>query len=75
MQKGFVTGYQSMDTDIDAYELTKQAFYDGRILAPKHLKALKELLVWSSTRRSRRSTTRRMGRRTWPTPWPAWSSA
>ena len=28
LQQGFQVGYQSMDTDTNAYELTKQAFYD-----------------------------------------------
>ena len=27
----FVAGYQSMDIDTLAYDITKQAFYDGRI--------------------------------------------
>jgi hypothetical protein len=40
---GFVVGYQSVDTDTLAYDATKQAFYDGRIRAPKHAKALKEM--------------------------------
>jgi hypothetical protein len=42
-QNGFVTGYQSMDTDTHAYDATKQAFYDGRIIAPAHAKAQKEM--------------------------------
>ena len=41
----FVAGYQSMDTDTHAYDMTKQAFYDGRILAPAHAKAQKELIT------------------------------
>ena len=40
---GFVTGHQSMDTDTHAYDMTKQAFYDDRIRAPKHAKAQHEL--------------------------------
>ena len=40
---GFVVGYQSMDTDTAAYDMTKQAFYDERILAPAHAKAQKEM--------------------------------
>jgi hypothetical protein len=40
---GFVTGYQSVDTDTHAYDMTKQAFYDDRVLAPAHAKAQKEL--------------------------------
>ena len=43
-REGFFTGYQSMDTDTMAYEMTKLAFYDGRIHAPVHKRALKEML-------------------------------
>jgi hypothetical protein len=32
-----------MDTDTLAYDATKQAFYDDRIRAPEHAKALKEM--------------------------------
>lgn len=42
-QNGFLVGYQSMDVDMDAYEMTKTALYDGRLILPKHLKAQKEL--------------------------------
>jgi hypothetical protein len=42
-QAGFMVGYRSMDVDTYAYDMTKQAFYDGRILAPTHKKALTEL--------------------------------
>ncbi|MCL4743861.1 MAG: hypothetical protein KJZ83_00450 [Burkholderiaceae bacterium] len=42
-RQGFMTGYQSMDTDTYAYDVTKQAFYDGRILAPTHAKAMQEM--------------------------------
>lgn len=35
-QRGFVTGIQSMDTDTLAYDVSKQAFYDRRVLAPEH---------------------------------------
>jgi hypothetical protein len=42
-QNGFVVGYQSMDTDTHPYDLIKQAFYDGRIVAPAHAKAQKEM--------------------------------
>jgi len=42
-QNGFITGCQSMDTTTEAYDLTKQAFYDDRIIAPQHDKALKEM--------------------------------
>ena len=44
-QNGFVVGYQSMDTDTAAYDMTKQAFYDDRILAPEHEKALTEMVT------------------------------
>lgn len=44
-QQGFVTGYQSMDTDTFAYSVLKQAFYDGRVLAPAHEKALREAIT------------------------------
>jgi hypothetical protein len=44
-QNGFIVGYQSMDTDTEAYDVTKQAFYDGRIVAPHHAKAQKEMIT------------------------------
>ena len=73
---GFVTGYQSMDTDTHAYDMTKQAFYDERIIAPAHAKAQHELLHAGVRRQGRRrSTIRRRARRTWPTRSPAWCSA
>lgn len=43
--KGFVVGYQSMDIDTFAYDVTKQAFYDGRIRAPAHPKAQREMVT------------------------------
>lgn len=43
-QAGFMVGYRSMDTDTWAYDMTKQAFYDGRILAPEHQKAQSEMV-------------------------------
>ena len=43
-QQGFITGVRSMDTDTLAYDITKQAIYDGRVAAPLHPKAQKELL-------------------------------
>jgi hypothetical protein len=43
-QKGFVTGTQSMDRSSLAYDVTKTAFYDGRIKAPQHEKALSEIV-------------------------------
>jgi hypothetical protein len=42
-QQGFVVGYQSMDVDTMAYDVTKQAFYDGRLLVPDHPKAQREM--------------------------------
>ena len=42
-QQGFIVGYQSMDTDTGAYDLTKQALYDRRIVAPAHKKVQFEL--------------------------------
>lgn len=44
-QQGFITGYQSMDRDTFAYDVTKQAFYDGRVKAPAHPKGHKEMLT------------------------------
>jgi len=44
-REGFMTGYQSMDVDTYAYDVLKQALYDGRVLAPEHPKALKELVT------------------------------
>ncbi len=43
-QKGFTTGSQSMDTTSIPYDFTKSAFYDGRIKAPVHDKALSEMV-------------------------------
>ncbi|QXN72612.1 terminase [Rhodobacter phage RcZahn] len=42
-QQGFVVGNQSMDTTTDAYDVTKQVIYDGRLLCPDHYKAQREL--------------------------------
>ena len=44
-QNGFIVGYQSMDIDTEAYDVTKQAFYDDRIRAPAHAKAQKEMIT------------------------------
>jgi len=44
-QQGFITGYQSMDTTTFAYDVAKQAFYDDRVRAPEHKKAVKELIT------------------------------
>jgi hypothetical protein len=43
-QKGFTTGTYSMDATSIAYDFTKSAFYDGRIRAPLHEKALSEMV-------------------------------
>jgi hypothetical protein len=46
-QKGFTTGTYSMDTTSIPYDFTKSAFYDGRIKAPVHDKALSEM-IWEA---------------------------
>lgn len=43
--QGFRVGTVSLDKTTDGYEVTKQAFYDGRIIAPKHEFVLKELVM------------------------------
>lgn len=43
-QKGFVTGVQSMDKTNNPYELTKAAFYTGRLELPEHELCLTEFL-------------------------------
>jgi len=43
-QKGFIAGRQSMDVTNTPYDLTKAAFYDGRIEAPAHEHCLTEFL-------------------------------
>jgi hypothetical protein len=43
-QKGFTTGTYSMDATSMPYDFTKSAFYDGRIKAPLHGKALSEMV-------------------------------
>jgi hypothetical protein len=42
-QQGFVTGLCSMDTDTMPYDTLKTAFYDRRVEAPAHAKAMKEV--------------------------------
>ena len=42
-QQNFIVGEQSMDTSTDAYDVTKQAIYDGRLVCPSHAKAQREL--------------------------------
>lgn len=43
-RNGFVVGYQSIDTTNVPYDLTKQALYDHRVIAPAHAKLVKELV-------------------------------
>ena len=43
-QKGFITGQCSMDKTPLPYDVMKTAFYDGRVRAPKHEKALSEIV-------------------------------
>ncbi len=42
--KGFITGYQSMDTSIVPYIFTKTAIYDKRLSIPPHPRLQRELL-------------------------------
>ena len=42
-RNGFITGHLSMDVNTFAYDVMKSAFYDDRIRAPEHAKALHEL--------------------------------
>jgi hypothetical protein len=44
-QKGYTTGYISMDTSMLPYEMEKSAFLDGRISHPAHAVAQKEFLT------------------------------
>lgn len=43
-QKGFITGVQSMDTSIDPYTFTRNAFYEGRLELPEHTTCQSEFL-------------------------------
>jgi hypothetical protein len=43
-QKGFHTGLVSVDKDTHPYDVLKTAIYDGRVSAPRHDWALRELL-------------------------------
>jgi hypothetical protein len=43
-QEGFITGARSMDRTSLPYDVTKTAFYDGRVKAPRHEKALSEIV-------------------------------
>ena len=54
LTKGFTVGYRSMDTDMLAYDITKQAFYDGRISAPAHGKAMREMVSLEIDTKKRR---------------------
>lgn len=42
-QQGFVTGVQSMDRTTVPYDILKTAIVDGRVRAPEHARAYKEL--------------------------------
>ena len=42
--QGFVTGQISMDVNSKPYDTLKNAFYSGRVRAPKHKRAQKELV-------------------------------
>ncbi|KVR21654.1 hypothetical protein WK13_34520 [Burkholderia ubonensis] len=44
-QKGYTTGYISMDTSMLPHEMMKSAFLDGRIASPEHDVAQKEYLT------------------------------
>jgi len=41
---GFLTGKKSIDTDSVPYDVMRTAFYDGRVQAPEHPKALEEII-------------------------------
>ena len=43
--EGFTTGYQSMDTTMVPYQMTKAALYEGRVRLPEHAKLKRELLT------------------------------
>src|SRR5262249_54104671 len=43
-QEVFITGRHSMDKTSLPYDVTKTAFYDGRVRAPRHKKALSEIV-------------------------------
>jgi hypothetical protein len=42
MRLGYKSGYQSVDTDMAPYEVSKLAFYDARVLTPEHDVAKRE---------------------------------
>jgi len=44
-RKGLQTGTLSLDKDTLGYEITKTAFYEGRVLAPAHTLCLHELVT------------------------------
>ena len=43
-RKGYEVGEVSLDRYTDPYDVLKQALYDGRVIAPRHDKCLRELL-------------------------------
>lgn len=51
-QRGFVTGYQSVDTTTVPYDITKTALYDGRVLVPPVVKAQRELAALERDRKT-----------------------
>lgn len=52
-QRGFVTGMQSMDTDLRPYQFLKSALMDGRVICPMHSLARSELarLEWHADKK------------------------
>lgn len=42
-QQRFIVGQQSMDVSTDAYDVTRQVIYDGRLIAPDHYRAQHEM--------------------------------
>lgn len=42
-QKGYLTGYQSLDKTTAPYDLLKTTLYDGRLSIPEHPKLIKEV--------------------------------
>ena len=61
-----------MDADTLAYDLTKQAFYDDRIIAPAHDKALREMCTLEFDAKYQKIDHPPRGPRTSATAWRAW---
>lgn len=51
-QAGYATGYVSMDTETLPYDMTKSAFYDGRIWLPEHQICQREFLSLERVRKN-----------------------